>query len=258
MRGAAAASQTAVDKLRLAVECSEIFKPDLACNLNLLSDYLREIEGSGIENYESALEKSKEAVEIQHSLTSKDPKRYSANLVTYLDTLSQNHNKLKQHQEALNVAIEAFGIYSSHSLAEDATLALLLHHQSLYCAELRRFNHARKKSKESIAIQRNLCNVNSANAKHRSVLVAMEKHLSAIKYRDGAYEAMNAWSNRGLPPDVTRTDIRRAALGFTFVCMSGMSFFWGALSFGPIVGAAMAVGLVGGSHILSWFNVREV
>ena len=252
VRGTVAASQAAVDELRPAVECSEIFNSDLACHLNLLSGYLR-----ANQEYQRALEMCEEAVQIQRRLASRFPQRHNANLVAYLDTLSQCHWKLKDHMKALQVVDEAFGIHTSRSLRENAALALLLHHKSLYCTELGRLNDARETSKEAIKVQRDQFNITPTNTKLKSALAEMENHLSAIKSRDGAYEAINsgrlAWGGSP-PPDVTRTDMWRAGAAFYLVCISAPSFVFGSLFLGPVWGAAVAVGILEGSYMLSWYN----
>ena len=253
-RQAVAASQAAVDLLRPAVECSEVFDSDLACHLNLLSGYRR-----ANQEYQHALETCQEAVRIQRRLASRFPQRHNVNLATYLDTLSQCHWKLKDHMKALQAVDEAIGIHISRFQTENAILALLLHHKSLYCTALGRLNDARKSSKEAITVQRNQCNITPTNTKHKSLLAEMEKHLSTIKTRDGAYEAINSgkfaigWYDP--PPDITRAEICRAAVAFLLVCSSCPSFIFAALFLqSGWGGAAVTLGMLEGSYILSWYN----
>jgi hypothetical protein len=139
-------------------------------------------------------------------------------------------------------------------------VARLLHHRSLYSANQFCFNDARKASKESIRIQRELCMHDPANMEFKAALSWMERHFSSFRRQDAAFNVIvcrSVGNMESFPADVTKFDIARGSLRHGIQVGSSMIATCALIASGPIAaGAIFATGWAMGES-LSFINRRS-
>ena len=139
------------------------------------------------------------------------------------------------------------------------SIAKLLHHRSVYSANQNCFNDARKASKEAIRIQSELCMHEPTNVEFKLALSWMQRYLTSIRRKDGAYDAVIYESvvYRVLPADTTKFDEIRAVLRLLLQVYSSIISIFCLLAGRPIAAVAVFGTGWGIGEYLSLINRRS-